>query len=113
VYGIVPETDSMSRHTVKLLLSFDPVPELQEDYFHYVLGEFVPTLEHLGLRMCEAWHTAYGAYPLRLTGFSAPDRTTMDNILSSEDFKMLEKKLLDYVDNYERRVVPMRRKFQF
>jgi hypothetical protein len=103
----------MKQEAVKLLLSFDPVPELQEAYFHYVLGEFVPTLEHLGLRMCEAWHTAYGAYPLRLTGFSAPDRKTMDDILSSEDFQQLEEKLLEYVENYQRRVVPMRRNFQF
>jgi hypothetical protein len=103
----------MNQKAVKLLLSFDPVPELQEAYFHYVLGEFVPTLEHLGLRMCEVWHTAYGAYPLRLTGFSAPDQATMDSILSSEDFKQLEEKLLEFVENYERRVVPMRANFQF
>jgi hypothetical protein len=103
----------MNQNAVKLLLSFDPVPELQEAYFNYVLGEFVPTLEHLGLRMCEAWHTAYGAYPLRLTGFSAPDRATMESILSSEDFKQLEEKLLEFVENYERRVVPMRANFQF
>jgi hypothetical protein len=103
----------MTEDTVKLLLSFDPVPELQEAYFHYVLGEFVPTLEYLGLRMCEAWHTAYGSYPLRLTGFTAPDRRTMDDILSSEDFLELEEKLQEFVENYKRRVVPMRRNFQF
>ena len=103
----------MKEDTVKLLLSFDPVPELQEAYFHYVLGEFVPTLEYLGLRMCEAWHTAYGSYPLRLTGFTAPDRRTMDDILSSEDFLELEEKLQEFVENYKRRVVPMRGNFQF
>jgi hypothetical protein len=103
----------MTEDTVKLLLSFDPVPELQEAYFHYVLGEFVPTLEYLGLRMCEAWHTAYGSYPLRLTGFTAPDRRTMDDILSSEDFLELEEKLQEFVENYKRRVVPMRGNFQF
>jgi hypothetical protein len=97
----------------KLLLSFDPIPERREAYFHYVLGEFVPTLEHLGLRMCEAWHTAYGAYPLRLTGFFAPDRNTLESILSSEDFIELEEKLQDYVINYQKRVVPMSRSFQF
>lgn len=107
------KTDPMTQEAVKLLLSFDPVPELQEDYFQYVLGEFVPTLEHLGLRMCEAWHTAYGAYPLRLTGFSAPNRRAMEDILSSEDFQQLEERLQDYVENYERRVVPMRGNFQF
>lgn len=97
----------------KLLLSFDPLPEQREAYFRYVLGEFVPTLEHLGLRMCEAWHTAYGAYPLRLTGFCAPDLSTMESILTSDDFLELEDKLQDYVVNYKKRVVPMSRSFQF
>ena len=47
---------------VKLLLTYDPLPENREAYFNYVLGEFVPALEHLGLTMSEAWHTAYGSY---------------------------------------------------
>src|SRR3972149_3668319 len=50
---------------VKLLLSYDPLPERGEEYFRYVLGEFVPALEHLGLTMSEAWHTAYGSRPPR------------------------------------------------
>jgi hypothetical protein len=98
---------------VKLLLTYDPIAERREDYFHYVLGEFVPALEHLGLTMCETWHTAYGPYPLRLTGFVAPDLLTLEQILASEAFQRLESRLQEYVVNYRRRVVPLRRTFQF
>jgi hypothetical protein len=98
---------------VKLLLTYDPIPEKREDYFNYVLGEFVPAMEHLGLTMSEAWHTAYGEYPLRLTGFIAPDRNTLEGILGSQAFLDLEGKLQDYVVNYRRRVVPVKRRFQF
>lgn len=98
---------------VKLLLTYDPIPEQREAYFRYVLGEFVPTLENLGLKMAEAWHTAYGAYPLRLTGFVAPDRESLDAVLESETFERLETRLQDYVVNYQRRIVPVRRRFQF
>ena len=104
---------SKETEAVKLLLSFDPIPERREAYFHYVLGEFIPTLEYLGLKMCEAWHTAYGPYPLRLTGFVAPDQATMDSILSSKDFRELEERLQEYVMNYHRRIVPVRSSFQF
>ncbi|NIM95090.1 MAG: hypothetical protein GTO18_15430 [Anaerolineales bacterium] len=104
---------AQDRQEVKLLLTFDPISEGREEYFHYVLGEFIPTLEHLGLKLCEAWHTAYGPYPLRLTGFLARDRATMEEILTSEDFQELEARLQDYVHNYTRRVVPVRRNFQF
>ncbi len=98
---------------VKLLLTFDPIPETRESYFNYVLGEFVPTLEHLGLTMSEAWHTAYGEYPLRLTAFVAHDQETLDRILDSETFRQLESRLQTYVVNYTRRVVPVRSRFQF
>ncbi len=101
------------QESVKLLLSFDPLPGKREAYFHYVLGEFIPTLEHLGLQMCEAWHTAYGAYPLRLTGFLASDQDTLEGILTSHDFKDLETRLQEFVINYQRRIVPMKKRFQF
>lgn len=98
---------------VKLLLSYDPIVEQREQYFNYVMGEFVPTMEHLGLSMCEAWHTAYGRYPLRLQCFSAPDLETMEDVLASEDFQELESRLLQLVENYNRRIVPSRSRFQF
>ena len=103
----------MEHESVKLLLSFDPLPGKREAYFQYVLGEFIPTLEHLGLQMCELWHTAYGAYPLRLTGFLAHDRDKLVDILTSDDFKDMELRLQEFVGNYKRRIVPLKKRFQF
>jgi len=98
---------------VKLILTYDPVPEKREAYFRYVLGEFVPTLEQMGLTLSEAWHTAYGEYPLRMNGFVASDGSKMDSVLTSEEFRELEARLQEYVINYSRRVVMSRSSFQF
>lgn len=98
---------------VKLLLTYDPLPERREAYLQYVRGEFVPTLEQLGLVMSDAWHTAYGAYPLRLAGFLASDRELMESIIASDTFLDLETRLQEYVTNYERKIVPMRTTFQY
>ncbi|OGT25002.1 MAG: hypothetical protein A2Z17_07680 [Gammaproteobacteria bacterium RBG_16_66_13] len=98
---------------VKLLLAYDPIPDRREAYFNYVLGEFVPALEHLGLTMSEAWHTAYGAYPLRLAGFVASDRQQLEEVLASERFQVLEARLQEFVVNYTRRVVSCRTLFQY
>jgi hypothetical protein len=99
--------------SVKLLISYDPLPEVREEYFRYVLGEFIPALEHLGLTICEAWHTAYGEHPLRLTGFLAADENTMDRVLASEAFLELEDRLQEFVVNYQKKVVRQRKRFQF
>lgn len=98
---------------VKILLTFDPIAERREDYLQYVLGEFVPAMTRIGLPMSEAWHTAYGQYPLRMTGFVATDRASLQNALSSDTFHDLEARLQEYVVNYRRRIVPFRRGFQF
>jgi len=98
---------------VKLLLTFDPLPGRREEYFSYMLGRFVPSLEQLGLTMAETWHTAYGDYPLRLTAFLAPDASTMSTVIGSDAFARLEEQLQDYVRNYSRRIVPADRRFQF
>ena len=76
--------------SVKVLLSYDPLPEHREEYFRYVLGEFIPAMENLGLPMCEAWHTAYGPYPLRLIGFMAETAEALEEGLSSQEFLELE-----------------------
>lgn len=98
---------------MKLLITYDPVPESREAYLQYVRGEFVPKLEQLGLMMCDAWHTAYGPYPLRLAGFLAIDAHTLESVVDSDIFLDLEDRLQDYVVNYKRRIVPLRSGFQY
>ncbi len=109
----VDRDEACSQARKKLLLTYDPIPERREAYFQYVLGEFVPALEQMGLSLCEAWHTAYGAYPLRLSGFIAINETDIEDILASEDFLELEERLQEFVANYNRRVVHYRSNFQF
>ena len=109
-WATIVDTD---QQRVKLILTYDPRPDRREDYFQYVLGEFVPRLASEGLAMSDAWHTAYGQYPLRLTGFVAPDMASLERILTSQTFRDLEARLQEYVSNYQRRIVPARRGFQF
>ncbi|MFN2146773.1 MAG: hypothetical protein ACK2T2_00160 [Anaerolineales bacterium] len=97
----------------KLIITYDPISEQREAYFHYLLGEFVPTLEQMGLKMCEAWHTAYGEYPLRLTAFTAQEEVDVEKLIDTEEFRELESRLLNYVVNYHRRLVSDSNGFQF
>jgi hypothetical protein len=98
---------------VKLLLTYDVLEANHEEYFQYVLGEFVPGVQNLGLFMTDVWHTAYGDYPIRLAGFVAQDYDAMMTILNNPSFVSLEDKLKELVVNYERRVVPLKNGFQW
>lgn len=97
----------------KVLLSYDIIPETQESYFQFMLGELVPAVQKMGLGMAEAWHTAVGNYPVRLVAFVGESRESVDRILEGEQWEELESRLQRYVTNYTRRVVPFRNRFQF
>ncbi len=103
----------MADTRVKMLITYDVVPELQQAYYEFVLGEMVPTAQSMGLVLSEAWHTAYGEYPIRLNGFVARSRQDLDRILASAEWRQLEDKLKRFVTGYQRKTVPYREGFQF
>ena len=103
----------MTEARVKMLMTYDVVPELQQAYYEFVLGEMIPAAQSMGLVLSEAWHTAYGDYPIRLNGFVARSRQELDRVLASTEWQQLEEKLKRFVDGYQRKIVPFREGFQF
>ncbi len=99
--------------SVKILLAYDIVPETQESYYQYMLGEMMPRIQSMGFGMEMAWHTAFGNYPLRLVVFVAESRAIADNVLNSTEWDEMETRLQQYVANYSKRVVKYQNKFQF
>ncbi len=97
----------------KLLLSYNIRGQRQEGYMRFVINDFIPTLQTLGLTNVGVWHTAYGEYPVRLLVFVTEDKTTMERAIKSEAWKDLEEKLKGFVTDYTRRVVPNEDYFQF
>ncbi|NPV67606.1 MAG: hypothetical protein HPY64_10715 [Anaerolineae bacterium] len=100
------------RPRYNVVLTYDVMPEQEEEYYRFALGEFVPGLQELGLYLARAWHTAYGDYPLRQSEFVAEDLATIRKALSSDVFRRLEERLQEYVVNYDRKIVPFNESFQ-
>jgi hypothetical protein len=98
---------------LKLLLTFDIVPERTNCYYEFMLNEMIPRMQAHGLHTIEAWHTAYGDRPLRLIVMATRDLETLECALNTEDWCELEGRLMDMITNYERRVVSARSQFQF
>jgi hypothetical protein len=66
----------------------------------------------LGLQPTEAWYTAYGNAPQILTGVVAPDLESMSRALHTDEWQKLKERLLNFVENYEQRVVRASSRFQ-
>ncbi len=90
---------------VKLLMSWDIKAGLEAIYFDFIANEFMPGLLRLDIQPTEAWYTVYGSGPQILTGAVAEDLDTMTSVLDSEEWQELQSELLDYVTNFEYKVV--------
>jgi len=102
----------MEENGLKLLLEYDVNQDTLQEYYQFVMGQYVPTLQSMGLQMSEAWHTAYGDAPNRLLGFVCGDKQTMDNLLTSDAWVDLNDQLEKYVTDFHYKIIPYRGGFQ-
>ena len=98
---------------VKLLLSFDLRPGRENAYRRFVMEEFLPQAQALGLVPTDAWYTAYGEYPVRLIGFAADDLAGVRAARATVEWREMMERLEGYVLNLTVRVVPLRGGFQW
>ena len=96
----------------KLLLSYNIQPEKSQEYYQFVLGRYIPEMQAKGLEVSEAWHTAYGDYPNRLVGFICRDQDTLSSLLDDESWRVLNDELLEFVDDFDYKVIPYQVGFQ-
>lgn len=94
-------------------MTWDLSGERDQEYFEFVIGEFIPGVQRLGLQPAEAWATIYGAYPQIQVGLLATDAKQARRILASDDWNLLQDRLFAYVKNFSYKVVPARAGFQF
>ena len=99
--------------SVKLMMTWDIAPEHEQDYFEFVIGEFIPGVQRLGFQPVEAWATIYGDYPQIQVGIRAEDLPGVQQVLRSEGWIQMQDKLLALVKNFSYKVVPARNGFQF
>jgi hypothetical protein len=94
-------------------MTWDIAGERDQEYFEFIISEFIPGVQRLGLQPAEAWATLYGSYPQIQVGLLASDAAQARHILDSNDWVMLRDRLDTYVKNFSYKVVPARNGFQF
>ncbi len=93
--------------SVKLLMNWDIMPGRDQDYFEFVVREWGPGINKLGVELSGLWFTAYShdEKPQIMAEAVADDLTTMRRILDSTEWQELHDKLLECVVNYTQKVV--------
>jgi UDP-N-acetylglucosamine 2-epimerase len=98
---------------VKVIMSWDIVEGREQEYFEFVVRNFMPGVQKLGMALSDAWVTIYGDQPQILVGAVVPGLEKAQNIIHSEAWLRLNHRLLNYVKNYELKVAPLEGGFQF
>ena len=98
--------------TVKLIMTWDITPGREQEYFEFVVREFIPQVQQLGMELKDAWLTMYGNQPQIMASAQMEDLQAMQDILDSSEWQGLINKLMDYVENYQFKIVPARAGFQ-
>jgi hypothetical protein len=97
---------------VKLLMTWDIVPGREQEYFEFVVREFVPGMQRLGITPTEAWYTTYGKRPQILTGGVTETLKAMQEALITDDWLRLREQLMKFVTNFNFKVVDATGGFQ-
>jgi hypothetical protein len=97
---------------VKLLMTWDILPGREQEYFEFVVRDFIPGIQQMGMEPNDAWYTMYGTQPQIMVAAQVSTMSKLQNLLGSTDWKSLTQNLLDYVENLNIKVVPARSGFQ-
>jgi hypothetical protein len=97
----------------KLILTWDIKPESEQEYFEFVVREFLPEVQKLGFTLSDAWVTVFGDQPQILVGATLPSVEGIKKIINSQPWGLLVEKLLQFVSDYKEKIVLANGSFQF
>lgn len=89
----------------KLLMSWNIEPESDSEYFEFLVHEFIPGLNKLGVTEVQVWYTQYGDCEQKLASGITQTVEDMRRILNSDEWDRLTERLNKYVKDYNQKVV--------
>ncbi len=80
--------------SVKLLMCWDIKAGLDQDYFEFMVREWLPGVNSLGIQTTWAWYTIYSLNdtPQIMAEAIADDLPTMRSVLKSSDWSDLQER---------------------
>jgi hypothetical protein len=93
-------------------MSWDIRPGQEQTYFEFAMQTFAPALMKMGWQPTEAWYTLYGDGPQIVTAGITDSLEEMRSILDSDEWEELKNRLLEYVTDFDYKVIPATGRFQ-
>ena len=98
--------------TVKLLMTWDILPDREQEYFEFVISDFLPEIKQLGIRPVDAWYTMYGDQPQIMVSAKTQSQSDLNVTMASKEWQRLLDNLLKFVENFSLKVISAKTGFQ-
>jgi len=89
----------------KLIMRWDIRPETDSEYFEFLVHEFIPGLNKLGIIEIQVWYTQFGECEQKLASGITQSIDDMKKAMKSEEWEMLIEKLNGFVNNFSQKVI--------
>lgn len=97
---------------VKLLMTWDILPGREQEYFEFVVRDFLPEIQKLGLEPSDAWYTMYGEQPQIMAAVQSNSMGSLQQVIDSSEWDQLILSLMDYVEEFDYKIVQAKSGFQ-
>ncbi len=97
----------------KLLITYDFLAGREMAYRRFMIHQWLPAMQALGLEPLEIFHTMWGDYPIRQISLYAPDLQTLLQVLRSSEWALWWQRLEQYVEHLQYCIVRARPWFQY
>jgi hypothetical protein len=96
----------------KLLMRWNVRPESESEYFEFLVHEFIPGMNRMGVGDIQVWYTAYGNHEQKLASGITDTAERMERILRSREWGDMIDKLTAFVEGYSQKIIPATGGFQ-
>lgn len=93
-------------------MTWDILPGREQEYFEFIVRDWIPGLQQLGLEPSDAWFTMYGEQPQIMAAAQVSNLTNLQRALETSKWKEITQRLLEYVEHFDYKVVQARSGFQ-
>ena len=93
-------------------MTWDIQDKKEQEYIDFAVSELSPTLGALGLQINDVWYTIIGAGPEMVVSGLMPNRAEARGLLQSRDWAQLRRRLQEYVERINVKIVDPKGPFQ-
>ena len=96
----------------KIIMRWNVRPEMESEYFEFLVRELIPAMNKLGINDIQCWYTAYGECEQKMAEGINESADDLLQVIRTAEWHNLTDKLQGFVLDFSQKVIPATRGFQ-